>query len=119
MTRAALLTSSQSAEHLPRALLARVADASYWMSRYIERAEHIARILMVSVDSLTGAEELEPELSHQAVIDVLKITWQEQMLPELIKPDHTPIQSLMGVAKSNPAAGCSYMGKRCQVPLFE
>ena len=92
MTRAAIFNASQApAVRMPRALLARVADASYWMSRYIERAEHIARILMVSVDSLTGAGELEKELSHQAVVDVLKITWQEHMLPELVHPDQTPM----------------------------
>jgi uncharacterized alpha-E superfamily protein len=102
---------------MPRALLARVADASYWMSRYIERAEHIARILMVSVDSLTGAGELEEELSHQAVVDVLKITWQEHKLPELVRPDHTPMQALMGVAKymaldpSNPISLMSCLTK--------
>ncbi len=117
MSRAALLTSSESAKHLPRALLARVADASYWMSRYIERAEHIARILMVSVDSLTGAEEMDPDLSHQAVVDVLKITWQEHMLPELVKPEHTPLQALMEVAKymaldaSNPISLMSCLTK--------
>ena len=117
MSRAALLTSSESSERLPRALLARVADASYWMSRYIERAEHIARILMVSLDSLTGAEELEPDLSHQAVVDVLKITWQEHMLPELVKPEHTPLQAMMEVAKymaldaSNPISLMSCLTK--------
>jgi uncharacterized alpha-E superfamily protein len=118
MTQAAILTTSQAAApRLPRALLARVADASYWMSRYIERAEHIARILMVSVDSLTGAGELEKELSHQAVVDVLKITWQEHMLPELVKPDYTPMQALMAVAKymaldpSNPISLMSCLTK--------
>ena len=92
-------TSRAPGSRLPRQLLARVADASYWMSRYIERAEHIARILMVSVDSLTGAGEFEEELSHQAVVDVLKITWQEHKLRELVRADHSPMQALMSVAR--------------------
>ena len=31
-------------------LLSRVADALYWISRYLERAEHTARVVDVAVD---------------------------------------------------------------------
>ena len=31
-------------------LLSRVADALYWMSRYLERAEHTARLIDVRLD---------------------------------------------------------------------
>jgi uncharacterized alpha-E superfamily protein len=36
------------------AMLSRVADSLYWMGRYLERAEHIARLLAVRLDA--GAE---------------------------------------------------------------
>jgi uncharacterized alpha-E superfamily protein len=35
-------------------LLSRVADASYWMTRYLERAEHTARLVDVAVDLRLG-----------------------------------------------------------------
>ena len=31
-------------------MLSRVADALYWMSRYLERAEHIARVVNVNLN---------------------------------------------------------------------
>jgi uncharacterized alpha-E superfamily protein len=45
-----------------RHVLARVADSTYWMARYVERAEHIARLLAVSANLLTDVGDLEPEL---------------------------------------------------------
>src|ERR1700742_3709933 len=33
-------------------MLSRVADSLYWMSRYIERAEHTARLIAVKLDSM-------------------------------------------------------------------
>jgi len=35
-------------------LLSRVADALYWASRYLERAEHTARLIDVAVDLRLG-----------------------------------------------------------------
>ena len=42
-------------------MLSRVADSLYWMSRYLERAEHTTRLLDVNLnlmldESSTGAE---------------------------------------------------------------
>ena len=33
-------------------MLSRVADSLYWLSRYIERAEHTARLIAVKLDSM-------------------------------------------------------------------
>src|SRR3954462_3844136 len=33
-------------------MLSRVADSLYWMSRYIERAEHTARLIAVKLESM-------------------------------------------------------------------
>lgn len=41
-------------------MLARVADALYWMSRYVERAEHAARVLEVTRASLIDLSEVDP-----------------------------------------------------------
>jgi uncharacterized alpha-E superfamily protein len=42
-------------------MLSRVADSLYWMSRYIERAEHTARVIAVKLESMV---EQTPEDAH-------------------------------------------------------
>jgi uncharacterized alpha-E superfamily protein len=42
-------------------MLSRVADSLYWMGRYIERAEHMARLLEVTRDLLVDLKEVDPE----------------------------------------------------------
>ncbi|MBM4363231.1 MAG: alpha-E domain-containing protein [Deltaproteobacteria bacterium] len=42
-------------------MLSRVADSLYWMGRYIERAEHMARVLEVSRDLLIDLASIDPE----------------------------------------------------------
>src|SRR5215204_2063081 len=46
----------------PRPMLARDADTVYWMSRYVERSEHIARVLLINTNLLMDVGELAPEL---------------------------------------------------------
>jgi uncharacterized alpha-E superfamily protein len=52
-------------------LLSRVADALYWMSRYLERAEHTARLIDVAIDHGLGraspAEGTAIERLYQSV----------------------------------------------------
>jgi len=49
----------------PRPMLAREADAMYWMARYIERAEHVARLLLVKQSVMTDTGDIEPEIERQ------------------------------------------------------
>ena len=49
----------------PRPLLSRVAESAYWMSRYVERAEHVARVLTVNVNSLLDVGDLPPDVERQ------------------------------------------------------
>jgi uncharacterized alpha-E superfamily protein len=42
-------------------MLSRVADALYWMGRYIERSEHAARVLEVTRAILVDIAEVDPE----------------------------------------------------------
>jgi len=44
------------------AMLSRVADSLYWMSRYLERAEHTTRLLDVTLHQLI---DVDPVLSQQ------------------------------------------------------
>ena len=48
-------------------MLSRVADSLYWMSRYVERAENIARILDVNLQLLLDLPALSPE--------TMKVLW--------------------------------------------
>ena len=41
-----------------RPMLARDADSMYWMSRYVERAEHVARLLLVNSNLLVDVGDL-------------------------------------------------------------
>jgi uncharacterized alpha-E superfamily protein len=41
-------------------VLSRVADASFWMGRYLERAEHVARVLEVTRAILIDLEQVDP-----------------------------------------------------------
>jgi uncharacterized alpha-E superfamily protein len=52
-------------------MLSRVADALYWMGRYIERAEHAARVLLVSRDVDLDLGQLDGDAARLHVGTVL------------------------------------------------
>jgi len=56
-------------------MLSRVADSCFWLSRYLERAEKIARILDVNVQLVLDLEALgplDPSLHWQPILDTLE-----------------------------------------------
>lgn len=57
--------SKYSLTRPPRPMLAREADAVYWMSRYVERAEHVARLLRVKLSLLADSGDLDDTLVDQ------------------------------------------------------
>ena len=57
-------------------MLSRVADSLYWMGRYLERAEHMARLLEVTRDLLVDLSEVDPEgaaAQWEATINTLAV----------------------------------------------
>jgi uncharacterized alpha-E superfamily protein len=54
-------------------MLSRVADAIYWMGRYVERAENITRLLLVTEDFSTETQGLEESVAQTAWKDLLAI----------------------------------------------
>ena len=59
-----------------RPMLARDADAMYWMSRYVERAEHVARLLLVNSNLLIDVGDLAPALQArqwQSLLTILRL----------------------------------------------
>lgn len=63
-------------------MLARDADSMYWMSRYVERAEHAARILLVNTNLLMDVGELAPQLEERQWQSVLEVFRVDGALPE-------------------------------------
>jgi uncharacterized alpha-E superfamily protein len=61
-----------------RPMLSRVAEAMYWMSRYVERAEHIARIVLVNSHMLIDLGELQPDSQSKQWLGVLRILRLDQ-----------------------------------------
>jgi uncharacterized alpha-E superfamily protein len=59
-------------------MLARVAEAMYWMSRYVERAEHISRIVLVNSHMLIDLGELAPDMLEKQWLGVLRILRLDQ-----------------------------------------
>jgi uncharacterized alpha-E superfamily protein len=52
-------------------MLSRVADNLYWMSRYLERAEHTARLLAVKLESLLDQSKDDADTSWRRVATAL------------------------------------------------
>ena len=77
---AVLVPKFRSARAL-RPMLARDADSMYWMSRYVERAEHIARLLLVNSNLLMDVGELAPTLEQKQWQSVLLICRLDPELP--------------------------------------
>lgn len=56
-----------------RPMMARDADSMYWMSRYVERAEHVARLLLVNSNLLIDVGDLAPSLQQRQWHSVLTV----------------------------------------------
>ena len=48
-------------------MLSRVADNLYWMSRYLERAEHTSRLLAVKLESMLEQSKDDSDTSWRRV----------------------------------------------------
>jgi len=61
-------------------LLSRVADSLYWMSRYLERAEHTTRLLDVNLNLMLDESAVSAERRWQRVLQALgnpkDVAWQ-------------------------------------------
>lgn len=67
-----------------RPLLARDADSMYWMSRYVERAEHVARLLLVNSNLLVDVGDLTPDLQER----------QWHSIPTIMRSSLAPVTPL-------------------------
>jgi len=66
-------------------MLSRVANSLYWMSRYIERAENIARIVDVNLQLLLDYRNLDEERLAQHWLPIVQTTGDENLFFQLHK----------------------------------
>jgi uncharacterized alpha-E superfamily protein len=84
-----------------RPMLARDADSVYWMARYIERAEHVARILWVNSNLLVDVGDLAPALQDRQWESVLTIF--HAVRPEITEgPTAVWLRHYMTFGRDNP-----------------
>jgi uncharacterized alpha-E superfamily protein len=59
-------------------MLARVAESTYWMALYVERAEHIARMIHVNSNVLIDVGDVDPQLEQNLWHGVLRALYLDQ-----------------------------------------
>ncbi|HUB25753.1 MAG TPA: alpha-E domain-containing protein, partial [Tepidisphaeraceae bacterium] len=64
-----------------RPMLARDADSIYWMSRYVERAEHVARLLLVNSTLLVDVGDMAARMQSQ-LWQSIRVIFRQDELPE-------------------------------------
>jgi uncharacterized alpha-E superfamily protein len=79
-----------------RPMLARDADSMYWMSRYVERAEHVARLLLVNSNLLMDVGELAPTLQQRQ--------WQSALTVFRLDPVQLPADGSPAVSMGSRVA---------------
>jgi uncharacterized alpha-E superfamily protein len=80
-------------------MLSRVADSLYWMARYIERAEHTARLIAVKLESMVEQTPEDAAASWARVVEALT--------GEKTKPSHQDafiITRMLAFERENDAA---------------
>lgn len=84
-----------------RPVLARDADSTFWMSRYVERTEHVARLLLVNGEVLIDVGDLAAPLLNRHWQSVLQIMHADDLPPG---DGHLPrrIARYMALDESNP-----------------
>jgi len=85
-------------------MLSRVADSLYWMGRYLERAENITRLLLVTEDFSTDTQGLAEDLAQTAWKDMLAIFPSAQLTREVtpFAPLSVPYLHAFFIDQSNP-----------------
>ncbi len=97
--------SSGGFDRPSRPMLSRDADSMYWMARYIERAEHVARILLVNSNLLMDVGDLTPDLQQrqwESVLETMRLP--PSNLPDSDLPIEQRIRQYMTFNPTNPSS---------------
>ncbi len=88
-------------------MLSRVADSLYWMSRYLERAEHIARLVDVNLNLLLDLRQQAAAESWQAVLAAVNATCPSSVARDVVAhltfsaENPSSITNCVGLARDN------------------
>src|ERR1044071_1930109 len=84
-------------------MLSRVANSLYWMSRYIERAENIARIVDVNLQLLLDFRDLDEERLAKHWLPIVQTTGDEKQFFDLHKkPTAQAVTEFLVFQTENP-----------------
>jgi uncharacterized alpha-E superfamily protein len=86
-------------------MLSRVADSLYWMSRYIERAEHTARVMAVKLESMAEQNPEDANASWSRVVEALQ---GGKVAP--LSQDPFAITQRIAFGRDNPSALITSLG---------
>ena len=92
-------------------MLSRVAHSLYWMSRYIERAENIARLLEVNLQFLLDFQEIEDGSVKDHWGSIIASSGDEELFDELYKTaDNQSVTAFFAFDLRNPSSilSCVY-----------
>ncbi|MDB6117356.1 MAG: hypothetical protein JWO08_1137 [Verrucomicrobiaceae bacterium] len=89
-------------------MLSRVAASLYWMSRYLERAENIARLLDVNLQLLLDFGKVSEEALKQHWIPVLRASGEEDMFFQVYgTADSRSVVEFLTFSEQNTNSICS------------
>ena len=91
-------------------MLSRVADSLYWMSRYIERAENIARLLDVNLQLLLDFEAMDDDKLKEHWEPIIRAAGEEELFYELYdQADSRSVTDFLTFNRDNTSSVISCM----------
>ena len=99
-------------------MLSRVADAVYWMGRYLERAENITRLLLVTDDFATETQGFAEDLAQAAWKDLLAILPSAELTSPVsaFAPLSLPYLTAFFVTARTPTRSTTRCERRARTP---
>src|SRR5688572_9824111 len=95
-------------------MLSRVAHSLYWMSRYIERAENIARLLDVNLQFLSDFQDITDAKPHTSWESLVLSTGDEELFDKYYDlADSATVTEFLAFDLRNPASilSCVYAAR--------
>ena len=93
-------------------MLSRVADSLYWMARYIERAENLARLIDVNLQLLLDYRRLDSEKRHAYWRPVLMSSGEDALFHKLYSDENS--SAIAEFLTFNPGTSNCIHGCICQ-----
>ena len=89
-------------------MLSRVAESLYWMARYIERAEDLARLLMVNFNALLDSQPGDAQQGWQSIV---RINGDEALFSEIHgEMNAQAVMQFLGAAQLEQCNGLHHSG---------